>query len=268
MIGYLKGYLKHLPHVEEKLVLLSQNECGIAYQIRIPKNAMLNVAPEGTLAELYVYTHVTEDQLALFGFESILQKAVFELLLSISGIGPKLAMQILGMISEEQVLIGICQQNSSMFEGVSGVGKKTAARILLELKDKAQKLWEQYPLFSAQMPAKTPTKTSDLDLPLLQQSPQAAPESDGNRPTKEREKSTQNALTKKEKIMQDWKILMEIRSALENLGFGGKPLDEVIKKIQTRFAASTQLSIEEGIKFGLKLLHPDSASMLTETRRD
>ena len=95
---------------------------------------------KGNEVSLLVYTHVREDALALFGFTTATEKRLFEKLLSISGIGPKLAITVLSGLPPERLIAAIHGQDHATLTRIPGVGKKTAERIVLELKDKLQEL--------------------------------------------------------------------------------------------------------------------------------
>jgi Holliday junction DNA helicase RuvA len=88
---------------------------------------------------LQVYTHVREDQLVLFGFLSGLEREVFELLMSASGVGPKVALAILSHLDAIQILEGVSKGDKALFSGISGVGKKTVEKLFVEIREKAEK---------------------------------------------------------------------------------------------------------------------------------
>jgi Holliday junction DNA helicase RuvA len=93
---------------------------------------------------LHVYTNVREDQIALFGFSGMQEKRVFERLIGVSGIGPKLAITVLSGISTERLVGAIRGNDLAMLTKVPGIGKKTAERVVLELKDKLDDLVTEY----------------------------------------------------------------------------------------------------------------------------
>ena len=115
-----------------------------------PVNLALNV-PGSTLSELgnvgspvflHTHLHVREDMLALYGFSSAQDMLLFEQLLTVSGIGPKVALSLLTTLSAEQIATAIMSGNADLLSQVPGIGKKTAGRIILELKGKLEKGWE------------------------------------------------------------------------------------------------------------------------------
>ena len=125
---------------------------GIGYEVIVPLSTFYNLPDEGGRAELYIHTHVREDTLALFGFHTRLEKDIFLMLISVSGIGPKLAINILSGIGPQELLEAIAHGNSVRLQAIPGVGKKTAERMALELKDRALKAFDQEELPATNIP--------------------------------------------------------------------------------------------------------------------
>jgi Holliday junction DNA helicase RuvA len=112
-------------------------ECGgVGYELAISVATFTELGAEGSPARLHVYTHVREDALLLFGFAELAEKRLFEKLLTISGIGPKLAITVLSGISAERLVGAIRGGDHATLTKIPGIGKKTAERVVLELKDK------------------------------------------------------------------------------------------------------------------------------------
>ena len=137
MIAYLSGTL-FSKNPQSVVVDIS----GVGYQIFIPLSTFYRLPDEMETVSLHVYTHVREDTLQLFGFQTETEKQVFLLLISISGIGPKVALNILSGMGCEELLSSIVRADSDRISSIPGVGKKTSQRIILELKEKASKLAE------------------------------------------------------------------------------------------------------------------------------
>lgn len=112
---------------------------GVGYDVKVPETIRLRLPEVGQPVSLRIYTHVREDSLQLFGFLSALEKDVFEILLSVQGVGPKLAMAILSAQDARQILETAAQGNKTALTGISGVGKKTAERIVLDAREKCEK---------------------------------------------------------------------------------------------------------------------------------
>ncbi len=109
---------------------------GVGYELAIPVSAYSSLPEQGAPARLHVYTHVREDILALFGFLTKEDKALFEKLISVSGIGPKLAITALSGLTTEDLVSAIRSGSVEQLVRIPGVGKKTAERMVLELRDK------------------------------------------------------------------------------------------------------------------------------------
>jgi Holliday junction DNA helicase RuvA len=112
-------------------------ECGgVGYELAISVATYTELGEAGAEAKLHVHTHVREDALQLFGFAEVAEKRLFEKLLTISGIGPKLAITVLSGISAERLVGAIRGGDHATLTKIPGIGKKTAERVVLELKDK------------------------------------------------------------------------------------------------------------------------------------
>lgn len=138
MIAYLNGVV--FRKTTESVIIEAS---GIGYEIFVPLSTFYNLPDEAARASLHIYTHVREDTLALFGFHTRLEKDIFIMLISVSGIGPKLAINILSGIGPQELLEAIAHGDSIRLQAIPGVGKKTAERIVLELKDRALKVLGQ-----------------------------------------------------------------------------------------------------------------------------
>jgi len=147
MIAHLKGSI--LRKTAESIILDAN---GIGYEVFVPLSTFYNLPDEAGSASLHIYTHVREDTLALFGFYEKLEKDIFMMLISVSGIGPKLALNILSGIGPQELLEAIARGDSVRLQAIPGVGKKTAERIALELKDRALKVLGQKELPALLMP--------------------------------------------------------------------------------------------------------------------
>ncbi len=111
---------------------------GVGYLVHIPLSTYCNIPDTGDDVSLHIHTHVREDSLSLFGFLSEREKDMFLLLLGVSGIGPKLALAVLSGLPVEDLCCAIRASDDSKLCAIPGIGKKTAARMVLELKDKVK----------------------------------------------------------------------------------------------------------------------------------
>ena len=109
---------------------------GVGYDVQIPLSTFYPLGEAGSNVELRVHTHVREDTLALFGFATPLEHDLFERLISINGVGPKLALAVLSGIEPAELIRAVRGQDVARLTKIPGVGKKTAERIGLELKDR------------------------------------------------------------------------------------------------------------------------------------
>lgn len=147
MIAHLRG--KILSKTPNAVVI----DCGgVGYELAISVSTFTELGAEGNEAQLHVYTHVREDALALFGFAELAEKRLFERLLTISGIGPKLAITVLSGISAERLVGAIRAGDYATLTKIPGIGKKTAERVVLELKDKLEDLAGTAPMKSTGQP--------------------------------------------------------------------------------------------------------------------
>src|ERR1700722_1868729 len=131
MIGSLRGKL-----IEKRPNQLLVDVNGVGYQVQIPLSTFASLAPLHAETNLLIHTHVREDQLTLYGFSSAREKQCFELLISASGVGPSLALKILSGMGVEELVPAIRKADLAQLVRIPGVGRKTAERIVVELRDK------------------------------------------------------------------------------------------------------------------------------------
>jgi holliday junction DNA helicase RuvA len=131
MIGHLRGTI--LEKTPNEIVL---EVGGVGYEVLIPISTFTALPDEGGQASLRIHTHVREDMLSLFGFATAAEKTLFERLISVSGIGPKLALTVLSGLATNDLVAAIRNGDVPQLVRIPGVGRKTAERIVLELKDK------------------------------------------------------------------------------------------------------------------------------------
>lgn len=131
MIARLRGSLLE---VEGSELIVDVN--GVGYRVTVPDTAALRLPGVGNEVVLYVHTHVREDTFELFGFVTKSELRLFETVVTVSGIGPRLALAILSHASVDTFVRAVLSADTAVLTKIPGIGKKTAARILLELKDK------------------------------------------------------------------------------------------------------------------------------------
>ena len=130
LISYIKGTVAY----KGKDSVVIENH-GIGYQIKVPSRVLEGVN-SGEEAMLHTYLYVREDQLALFGFSSIQELETFQILLGISGIGPKAALSVLSTMSVEDLYYAVFSEDAKSIAKTPGIGPKGAKRMIIELKDK------------------------------------------------------------------------------------------------------------------------------------
>src|SRR3954452_19174651 len=131
MIAHLRGRL--LEKHPNRVIVDVQ---GVGYEAQVPLSTFYDLVEPGAEVSLRIHTHVREDALSLYGFATLLELQLFERLISVSGIGPKLALAVLSGIEPNELIAAIKQSDIARLTGIPGIGKKTAERIGLELKDK------------------------------------------------------------------------------------------------------------------------------------
>jgi Holliday junction DNA helicase RuvA len=131
MIALLRGTL--LEKHPNRLIVDVQ---GVGYDVQVPVSTFYQAGEPGQDVTLRIHTHVREDQIALFGFASMLEQQLFERLISVNGIGPKLALAVLSGIEPKELVTAVQQTDVARLTRIPGVGRKTAERITLELRDR------------------------------------------------------------------------------------------------------------------------------------
>lgn len=135
MIAKLKGKIEYF---NDNYLVIDVNSVG--YKVNVTDFTFGKLAGKKEDVSLHIYTYVREDILELYGFLEVTEKNMFELLISISGIGPKAAMSILSVADPKSIQVAILNEDTSILTKVSGIGKKTAERVVLELQNKVADL--------------------------------------------------------------------------------------------------------------------------------
>ena len=136
MIARLQGKLEAIA-LDSVIV----NVNGVGFQVFLPTSTLSTIGNVGKEVKLFTHLHVREDILALYGFGSADELRLFEILTTVSGIGPKLGLSLLSAMNTDQLTMAIATGNADLLTTVPGVGKKIASRIVLELKDKIGAGW-------------------------------------------------------------------------------------------------------------------------------
>lgn len=131
MIGQLHGQV-----VDKDMERVLLDVAGVGYEIACPLTVLDRVPPKGNAATLAIHTHVREDQITLFGFSSFPERQIFRQLISISGIGPKIGLACLSGMDRDALISAITSGDVKRLTTIPGLGKRTAERLILELRDK------------------------------------------------------------------------------------------------------------------------------------
>ena len=131
MIASLQGIIDAIS--KDSMIV---NVNGIGFKLSVPTSVLSELGVVGREIKLYTHMHVREDDLSLYGFGSLDELRLFETLISVSGLGPKTAMGMLSAMSADQLAMAIASGSVEMLTTIPGIGKKTADRLILELKDK------------------------------------------------------------------------------------------------------------------------------------
>ena len=231
MIGFLRGIL--LEKTPESVII---DAGGVGYEVTVPASGICALPPEGALASLYIHTHVREDAIRLFGFATLFDRKVFEALLLVSSVGPKLAVTLLGPVDGLELCHALVNGQTGLLVSIPGVGGKTAERLILELKTKAQKLISMQSLYGAEKRA-TLFPVPEDTLPA----------------------GTSSTLRKAEVVKLDKKlaqrrVLEDLRSALGNLGYKDKQIAEVVLPFEARVQNGEEVTLETALRDSLKKL--------------
>jgi holliday junction DNA helicase RuvA len=136
MIAGVKGLIES---VGNNWVIIGTG--GVSFQVFVPTSILSKLASVGHEARLHTHLHVREDNLTLYGFSSARELALFETLITVKGIGPKLGLAMLSAMEVEQLTMAIAGGDANLLTAVPGIGKKTAERIVLELREKIGGEW-------------------------------------------------------------------------------------------------------------------------------
>jgi len=156
MIAWLKGDL-----IEKKVDKIILNVGGVGYQVHVPLSTYYILPDKGKEVSLLIYTHVREDLISLYGFANEAERQWFQHLIRISGIGPRLAINILSGISSEDLKLAIASGDATRLQAIPGIGKKMAARMVVELKELYPSITETGSTASAPLPEDASTLFSD-----------------------------------------------------------------------------------------------------------
>ncbi len=135
MIAHLSGTL-----LSKQATSVILDVAGVGYEVTIPLSTFYDLADVGSSVQLRIFTHVREDALQLYGFKTARERELFARLISVSGVGPKLAITLLSGMSADEMIASIRTNNLVRLTLIPGIGRKTAERLVIELRDKVASL--------------------------------------------------------------------------------------------------------------------------------
>lgn len=228
MIGFLRGMI-----VEKnpEYVLLDVN--GVGYEIEVPATTLYQLPSISHEAFLSIYTHVREDAIRLFGFANSFEKKIFLDLISVTGVGPKAALALLGTVNGYELCEIISAGQIGKLTAIPGIGAKTAERLILELKEKLQKKLARY------LEENEFNKNKETDSLF-----------DGY----ETEASTKKTKIKINHKFLQKQLIEDLKSALTNLGYKDKQYSDIVSKMENRMETGETLTIELALKESLAKL--------------
>jgi len=199
MIAHLKGIL--FKKTTQSIII---DVGGVGYEVSVPLSTFYSLPETDENVSLRIHTHVKDDSLTLFGFNTSLEKVLFLMLVSVSGIGPKLSVNILSGMGPQDLLEAIAHGDAMRLQAIPGIGKKTSERIALELKDRALKALREMDISPMPIPQRGDRGTIDDALSALMNlgySPKSA------KMAIERAKSRTKEITLEDLIREALKIL-------------------------------------------------------------
>lgn len=166
MIGYLKGTIAAIQKTGNRVILtLDVNQVG--YDLQVTPRLLQQLPGPGEALQLFTHLQIREDQVTVFGFGSAAERDLFRQLISVSGIGPQLAVALLDTLGLTDLVQAIVTGNTRALARTPGVGNKTAERIALELRSKLAEWREQSGLLTSPSAAPTLTIQEDVEMTLL-----------------------------------------------------------------------------------------------------
>lgn len=167
MLSYLSGKIIHAQRQSNNRVHLIMEVNHIGYDLQITSRHLQQLPAYGDQAQVFTHLHVKEDVMTLFGFAAIAERDLFRQLISVSGIGPQLAMSLLDSLTMPELVQAIVSSNTRLLSRTPGVGAKTAERIALELKSKLAEWREQSGLSSQPAAGPVMSVREDVEMTLL-----------------------------------------------------------------------------------------------------
>jgi holliday junction DNA helicase RuvA len=260
MLGYVRG---HLIEKTPDTVILDVG--GVGYELTVPASTYCALPSMGALTHVYVHTHVREDAIRLFGFATLFDRKVFESCISVSGIGPKVALTLLASWTGEQLCRVFAESRLALLCNVPGVGQKTAERLLLELKPKLTKLLQNKDAYVSQAGGILEAKPSEGLFEAGAVDGEWGPVGSGY-VTGAARKGQGGAV--KEAVLAakelDLRVLEDLRSALSNIGYKEKQVNSVLKDLEDGIVSGRAARLDFDVEFR-KILRTFSGHLVKES---
>lgn len=251
MIGYLQGRI-----VSKKVDAILLLVGGVGYQLECPASTLWMLPKEGESAALYVSTFVREDAIRLFGFVTEIDKRVFETLIGVSSVGPKLALALLGPLSGEELVLALHEKDESKLLAVPGVGQRKLEKLLVEMGPKIDRLWatcQHADLLGQQMHNSNRTGFSEVGDALRQG--EAVRVSEHGSGASVANNAAMRARSHRNELLKD------LESALTNIGHREKFIKPCLDWIQEQWnTGSVTTSLEESLRV---ILQRQSSRLVT-----
>jgi Holliday junction DNA helicase RuvA len=167
MLSYLKGIVVSVQKISSSRVVLTLEVNQIGYELQIMSRTMAELPPADEIAQIFTHQQVRDDQIVLFGFGSAAERDLFRQLISVSGVGPQLALALLDTLGLQELVQAIVISNTRLLSRTPGVGTKTAERIALELKTKLSEWRMQSGLSTVPDAAPATSIQEDVEMTLL-----------------------------------------------------------------------------------------------------
>lgn len=203
MIEHLSGTVLSR---SEKQIVIDVN--GVGYGVEVPETVHSHMVEPGDHIRMWIHTYVREDAIRLFGFRSFEEKQVFNMLISVGDVGPKLAMSILSHVDIGALVLAVEQEDVAVIEEVPGIGPRKSKKILIELKPKLAKL-----LSTGQLRFTMPTESGAAAIPT-------------------KGKSGGKSAAQAQSPRLDRAVVSDLKSALSNLGYRDKEINPVVLKLE------------------------------------
>lgn len=167
MIGYLKGIFVGIQKLSSTRIILTLEVNQVGYDLQVTARTLTQLPPTGETVQMFTHLQIREDQMVLFGFAAAAERDLFRQLVSVSGIGPQLAVALLDTLGLQDLVQAIVSGNTRALARTPGVGSKTAERIALELKTKLAEWRQQAGLTMLPAAGPIPSIQEDVEMTLL-----------------------------------------------------------------------------------------------------